>query len=165
MKNRTFTLIELLVVVLIIVILAAIALPQYEKAVQKTRIMQYVIAARAISDAQKVYYLANGVYAEKNDELAVSYPLQGTTDYQVGDGVCNLRYSNDEAVPRVSCNIPVPYVVLQRRYKGDTIQCCSYYYDDYKGDGVCSLITGKTTWSNYCGKTEEEAPACHCYAE
>ena len=71
MKNRAFTLIELLVVVLIIGILAAIALPQYQKAVLKSRLTQGIIFARSLHDAQEIYFLANGVYATNADELGI----------------------------------------------------------------------------------------------
>ncbi len=65
--KKGFTLIELLVVVLIIGILAAIAVPQYQKAVFKSRLTQGIIYVRAIRDAQEIYYLANGEYAAGED--------------------------------------------------------------------------------------------------
>ena len=74
MKNHAFTLIELLVVVLIIGILSAIALPQYQKAVTKARYVQLKAVATAIAEAQEVYYLANGKYATRFDELDVNTP-------------------------------------------------------------------------------------------
>ena len=57
-----FTLIELLVVVLIIGILSAIALPQYEKAVKRSRGAQIITVTRSLADAANRYYLANGSY-------------------------------------------------------------------------------------------------------
>ena len=74
MNKKAFTLIELLVVVLIIGILAAIALPQYEKAVDKARMMTVINMVKAIKDAQEVYYLANGQYATDFSDLDVSFP-------------------------------------------------------------------------------------------
>ena len=80
-----FTLIELLVVVLIIGILSAIALPQYQKAVRKTRLVQALPTLKAISHAKKVYYLANGSYTNALDSLDIQLPYtshpKGSSDY------------------------------------------------------------------------------------
>ncbi len=55
-----FTLIELLVVVLIIGILAAVALPQYQKAVAKTRVTQWLAITDAFKKGAETYILENG---------------------------------------------------------------------------------------------------------
>ncbi len=72
-KNMGFTLIELLVVVLIIGILSAVALPQYEKAVWKSRASGMIPTVRALAAAQESYFLANGVYPLRFDELDISF--------------------------------------------------------------------------------------------
>ena len=56
---RAFTLIELLVVVLIIGILAAIALPQYQKAVEKSRMAEALTTLASLRKALEVSKLAN----------------------------------------------------------------------------------------------------------
>ena len=74
-KNNTgFTLIELLVVVLIIGILAAVALPQYQRAVEKTHAAEAITQVKALANAEKVYYLANNEYADTFDKLDIEFP-------------------------------------------------------------------------------------------
>ena len=68
MKNRAFTLIELLVIVLIIGILAAIALPQYRRAVYKSRMAEVAIRIKAMEQAIDLYTLEKG------------YPSSGVVD-------------------------------------------------------------------------------------
>ena len=91
--KRGFTLIELLVVVLIIGILASVALPQYTKAVLKSRSAKYLATIKTIYEAQQTYYMANGSYANAYEDLDIvpSLPNKPTSAY------CAMYISSTDA--------------------------------------------------------------------
>lgn len=60
--SKGFTLIELLVVVLIIGILSAVALPQYEKTVHKARMSEVMTRIPAFERAITLQYLTEGSF-------------------------------------------------------------------------------------------------------
>ncbi len=70
-----FTLIELLVVVLIIGILVAVTLPQYNKAVKKSHGAEALVAADAIEKAVSAYYLENGMW-HNGREVATNFSME-----------------------------------------------------------------------------------------
>ena len=101
MKNKNgFTLVELLVVVLIIGVLAAMALPQYQKAAEKAKAMQAITLLKAIYDAQTRYFLANNTYADKFDELDVTIPANwnGTVKGSTSPAITDTRSNADWSV-------------------------------------------------------------------
>ena len=121
MKNnrskKAFTLIELLVVVLIITILAAVALPQYRKAVVKSRYSTLKNLTRSLADAEERYYLENYAYNTQVENLDIDFqqtPLR-ILDQQSGKnriylfdwGFCNVIVGLDD-YPRVACTLGIP---------------------------------------------------------
>ena len=68
-----FTLIELLVVVLIIGILAAVAVPQYQVAVAKSRLAAIKPLLSSFKSAQESFYLANGYYSGAFSQLDIDH--------------------------------------------------------------------------------------------
>ncbi len=100
-NNDGFTLIELLVVVLIIGILAAVAVPQYQKAVMRSRYNALKNLTTSIKNAQEVYYLQYGKYADSFAVLDIDMPGEKLADsshnsYRYSWGSCFLNTNQSQ---------------------------------------------------------------------
>ena len=81
MKSKIgFTLIEMLVVVLIIGILAAVALPQYQQAVDRSRFAALMEITKAIASANERYFMVHNQYTTKFKNLDINIQANSIKD-------------------------------------------------------------------------------------
>ncbi len=73
-KKRGFTLIELTVVIIIIVILASVAIPQFTKILERTKVSAAKVRLAIIRTAEGVYFSIHNTYTDDFDELAQEVP-------------------------------------------------------------------------------------------
>ena len=162
-----FTLIELLVVVLIIGILAAMAMPQYFKAVERSRMAEAVTLMDSVVKAQRRKFMQTNRYALNFEGLDVAPKgATGGEYYTKGDpqtgrggngfmiGLDALNEFTDGGVwaDRVFNGIPVHSSLqykyfLSRAYQSDNVQCYGY---NQAGQELCADFCGIDTPTSVC---------------
>ena len=154
-----FTLIELLVVVLIIGILAAMALPQYFKAVERSRMTEAVTLIDSIVKAQRRKFMQTNRYAERFEGLDVAQKgATGDRYFTKGDPVTGASGNGFSIHLHGSDEFTFGIVDVIRRFNGeDRVASLQYQYmlrRDYQTDNVSCLgynDAGQELCADFCG--------------
>ena len=146
-KKRGFTLIELLVVVLIIGILAAVAVPQYQLAVDKSKASECMAGLKTLRNAREAYYLANGTWYPTFSELDIDFPGKPASTDNGGDKkrllARNIWYdiSTSESLCGIS-SISAHLLAFRKKQTLDSVYKGTYFCRSYssRGEKLCKSL-------------------------
>ena len=162
--NKGFTLIELLVVVLIIGILAAMAMPQYFKAVERSRMTEADTLLGSIAQAQRRKFLQRNSFTTAYTGLDVSPKgASGTTYYTKGDPTTGAS-GNGFAVVLAGTGFTDGIATATRYADGGNLQYEYSLSRYYQGDNVtCTSTTtaGKELCADFCGIDSSTGSCCN----
>ena len=139
-----FTLVELLVVVLIIAVLAAIALPQYQRAVRKAAFTEYQTWTKNALQAEELYFLEHGAYTDDLVALGIPAPKTGcrlsnnkwgkfyecgNEKFGIFNNITNVQAGYDKSNPKRK--------LRYLRFFGSMVECNTTHV---KGDRSCFSV-------------------------
>jgi prepilin-type N-terminal cleavage/methylation domain-containing protein len=149
-NKMAFTLIELLVVVLIIGILAAIALPQYRKAVLKSRTARMLSNISSLYNALQIYRYTHGAYPalpstptaeQMNGVLDISITMdQDMNYYYFPPGYVSMRQNNGSINFNIAKGLDPSGTGV---HKEGVTSCFIGDNDNIKGKAVCEALCGE----------------------
>ena len=136
-------------VVLVIGILAAVALPQYQVAVDKSRLMQAYTWNKAIKQAAESYFMEHGKYPNRLEQLDVAVPSCSfwqeaeTTDYNwYKCGAYKIKIGTNGDLSKMGTVLTYWDGAVIEFYFHSNTKLCTVYSKSERWTKVCKALGG-----------------------
>lgn len=112
--KKGFTLIEMLMTILILAILVAVALPQYELVVDQSRWSTMLPGSRTLKEAQERIFMNSSHYENEANNLDINIPGEYEGDKIVSSAITYTLSNTDEGAMVTATHTHLPGVILQQ---------------------------------------------------